>query len=52
MRMFTNFAPHCRHPELVSGSMPRSARTVGIEAVDSEAWMLKQVQHDGLGESA
>jgi glycyl-tRNA synthetase beta chain len=30
------------HPELVSGSMPH-----GISTTDFEAWMLKQVQHDG-----
>ncbi len=33
---------HC-HPELVSGSMPRSA-----SSEPNEAWMLKQVQHDGV----
>ncbi len=32
-----------RHPELVSGSISRIARTVQVEA-----WMLKQVQHDGF----
>jgi glycyl-tRNA synthetase beta chain len=36
-----------RHPELVSGSMPRSSSS-GQE----EAWMLKQVQHDGGGVDA
>ena len=30
-----------RHPELVSGSMPKST-----PLVQSVAWMLKQVQHD------
>jgi hypothetical protein len=34
-------APTGRHPELVSGSMPERDA-----ASDSEAWMLKQVQHD------
>jgi len=32
-----------RHPELVSGSIPPSAER-------SPEWMLKQVQHDGVGE--
>ena len=37
-----------RHPELVSGSMPRSLIwPVGFQfSTAIEAWMLKQVQHD------
>jgi hypothetical protein len=31
-----------RHPELVSGS-------IWMTVVPVEKWMLKQVQHDGLG---
>jgi hypothetical protein len=38
--MFERF----RHPELVSGSMPHVFRLT-----HGEAWMLKQVQHDGVG---
>jgi hypothetical protein len=38
----------CRHPELVSGSMPQcSSRSSNIQfGTYCEAWMLKQVQHD------
>ncbi len=38
-----------RHPELDSGSMPHSMSKTGCCQTDSaiEAWMLKQVQHDG-----
>jgi hypothetical protein len=36
-----------RHPELVSGSMSRSE-----VSVDPAGWMLKQVQHDEVGEAA
>jgi hypothetical protein len=38
-----------RHPELVSGSMPQSWYSSGYVNFGSaiEAWMLKQVQHDG-----
>jgi hypothetical protein len=36
-------APHRRHPELVSGSIVKQRPTGG-----AEAWMLKQVQHDGI----
>jgi hypothetical protein len=37
-----------RHPELVSGSMPRCGRGTGciVSVTAIEAWMLKQVQHD------
>ena len=37
------------HPELVSGSMPQnSTQSVYAEpSTNGEAWMLKQVQHDG-----
>jgi hypothetical protein len=38
-----------RHPELVSGSMPHCLREIGTIEFGTaiEAWMLKQVQHDG-----
>ncbi len=36
-----------RHPELVSGSIVQPQ-----PPVDAEKWMLKQVQHDGGGESS
>jgi hypothetical protein len=38
-----------RRPELGSGPMPQCGReTGGIKImIASEAWMLKQVQHDG-----
>jgi hypothetical protein len=36
-------APHRRHPELISRSIVKQRRTGG-----AEAWMLKQVQHDGF----
>ncbi len=42
------YVPRLRHPELVSGSMPHTQCDAGcIDSVrDSEAWMMKQVQHD------
>jgi hypothetical protein len=38
-----------RHPELVSGSMPQGRCETGWTQFvgGCEAWLLKQVQHDG-----
>ena len=44
MPWLIGFWKNLRHPELVSGSIYQPQPAVFVER-----WMLKQVQHDGVG---